>query len=636
MPHNDSLFRALLEAAPDAMVMVDEAGMIQLVNAEAERLFGYPRTELLGEPIELLVPERVRPSHVGHRTEYVEAARTRPMGAGVTLYGRRRDGTEFPVEISLSPFTSDDRRLTISAIRDVTDRKRAEEKFRALVESAPDAMVIVDHAGVIVLVNAQTERMFGYMRSELLGHPVEVLVPDRYRRSHGNHRSGYFSAAHARPMGIGLELYGRRRDGTEFPVEISLSPLTTEEGTLVASAIRDITDRQRIEQERVRLLRERAAHEEANRIKDEFIATLSHELRTPLNAILGWATLLESGSLPENEKLAALATIQRNARTQSQLIEDLLDVSRIVTGKLRVRSELVDLAEVLESAVEVVRPASAAKKLSLDVVIEVRPVLINGDADRLQQAIWNLLSNAIKFTTPPGHVAINLRVAEDSAMITIRDTGAGIHPEFIPFIFDRFRQADSSYARQHGGLGLGLAITNSIMELHGGTITVHSSGEGKGTTFQMRLPVTRVASPSVAAAQLGDAVMRLDDVRVLVVDDQPDERDLVRAILQSLGASVTTAESADAALQFMRTTTHDVVISDLAMPGKDGYELLSHLRREFPNVPVMALTAHARADDQERALSAGFQLYLSKPVEPARLARAVAFLLPNRPSVPVR
>ncbi len=221
-------------------------------------------------------------------------------------------------------------------------------------------------------------------------------------------------------------------------------------------------------------------------------------------------------------------------------------------------------------------------------------------------------------------------------MITIRDTGAGIHPEFIPFIFDRFRQADSSYARQHGGLGLGLAITNSIMELHGGTITVHSSGEGKGTTFQMRLPVTRVASPSVAAAQLGDAVMRLDDVRVLVGDDQPDERDLVRAILQSLGASVTTAESADAALQFMRTTTHDVVISDLAMPGKDGYELLSHLRREFPNVPVMALTAHARADDQERALSAGFQLYLSKPVEPARLARAVAFLLPNRPSVPVR
>jgi PAS domain S-box-containing protein len=466
-------------------------------------------------------------------------------------------------------------------------------KFLALLEGAPDAIVMVDASGTIQMVNVQAERLFGYLRPEMIGQPIEILVPERARAAHVAHRQAYHEVAHTRPMGAGLDLYGRRRDGTEFPVEISLSPFQTDEGTLIISAIRDITDRRRAEEERHRLLRERAAHEEANRIKDEFIATLSHELRTPLNAIVGWAALLRGGTLAPDEQERALDTIERNAKAQSQLIEDLLDVSRIVSGKLRLQIQLVDLASLLENAVAVITPAAVAKSIMLDLVMETRPLLVNGDADRLQQAIWNVLSNAVKFTGQRGRVGVTLRAAESTAVIRVQDTGRGIRPEFIPFIFDRFRQADSSYAREHGGLGLGLAISRSILELHGGTISAHSSGEGYGSVFEIRLAQTRVVAPSAPAPgrPTNHTLTRLDGVRILVVDDQPDERSLLSTVFGVRGAVVTTAESADEALQKITDFAPTVVISDLAMPGKDGYDFLRELRRAHPAlaaVPVIA------------------------------------------------
>jgi PAS domain S-box-containing protein len=503
-----------------------------------------------------------------------------------------------------------------------------EDKFRALLEAAPDAMVIVDEQGRIDLVNAQTERLFGYQRDELLGVPVEQLVPARYRHTHVRHRTGYAAAARPRPMGAGLELYGVRKDGTEFPVEISLSPLTTASGTLVVSAIRDITDRKAAEAERTRLLHERAAHAEASRVKDEFLATLSHELRTPLNAILGWTTPIRDGVLAPELIERAVQTIERNARTQAALIEDLLDVSRIVTGNLRLQIVPIDFCQLIENAIDVVRPAAEANRVRIETVFAERPLLMMGDPDRLQQVVWNLLSNAVKFSRPDSRVHVDAWVSGRHIHVTVRDAGHGIPASFLPHVFDRFRQADSSYTRPGGGLGLGLAIVRSVVELHGGRVEAQSAGEGRGATFSIVLPTTALPSgPPVAAPRGADsAPERLDGVRVLVVDDRADERELFQAILASHGATVDVADSALAALDRLRQSPPAVLVSDIAMPDQDGYALLRRVRAlpgALGRIPAVAVTAHARAEDRALALQAGFQDYVPKPVEPARLVRAV-------------
>jgi signal transduction histidine kinase/DNA-binding response OmpR family regulator len=406
----------------------------------------------------------------------------------------------------------------------------------------------------------------------------------------------------------------------------------------------EIAERKQAEKERAELLlREQAARREAetaNRLKDEFLATVSHELRTPLNAILGWVTLIQNGGLPEESHSKALDTIERNARSQKKLIDDLLDVSRIITGKLRLDIQTIEIVSIIESAVESVRPAAEAKGMILQTETELAMCPFQGDANRIQQVIWNLLTNAVKFTPTGGRVMVSLRRVDGQIEIAVSDSGIGIAVEFLPYVFDRFRQADGSITKRHGGLGLGLAIVRHLVEMHGGTVETLSEGLGQGTTFTVRLPMTisnalinqmNLMSSSNQSIAVSPNTPKLTGLRVLVVDDQPDTRELIAAILHLSEAEVKTAGNISEAMETFIAWQPEIVISDIAMPDGDGYQLVRRLRQHERTtgykVPTIALTAHAGTEDRIRALAAGFQLYLSKPVEPDELVVSIASLM---------
>jgi signal transduction histidine kinase/ActR/RegA family two-component response regulator len=395
--------------------------------------------------------------------------------------------------------------------------------------------------------------------------------------------------------------------------------------------------RHRAQVDRERLLaRERAARAEvqaANRAKDDFLAVLSHELRTPLQPIVGWVKLLRHRSDPDTLR-RGLDTIERNAKTQAQIVEDLLDVSRVITGKLGLEVRPLAVGPVIESAIDAVRAAAEAKRVRIDTTLPTAPAIVNGDAHRLQQVVWNLLTNAVRFTPEGGSVTVHLQRAGPSAEIRVTDTGQGIPRDFIGHIFERFRQADSTSTRRHGGLGLGLAIVRHLVELHGGTVAVASEGEGQGATFTVMLPLIPegIVPADDEAARSTPAITgpALQGRRVLVVDDDADTCELLARVLGYYGAEVTTASSAEEALRAVERVRADVVVSDIAMPGVDGYGFVRQLRALEEargwRIPALALTAHARASDSERAFMAGFAAYVAKPVEPAELAELIARL----------
>ena len=384
---------------------------------------------------------------------------------------------------------------------------------------------------------------------------------------------------------------------------------------------------------------ERTRVEAATRAKDEFVAMVSHELRTPLNAILGWLRLMRGGALDETKKEHAFAVIERNAEAQSRLVADLLDISRVITGKIRINPSQVDLADVVDMAIEGVRPAADAKSIAIDAEVERASSVMRGDGDRLQQVVWNLLANAVKFTPKKGKVAVRLRRVESDLELVVRDNGEGIVGSFLPHVFDSFRQSDTSASRTHGGLGIGLSIAKHIVELHGGAIEARSEGGGRGATFVVRLPISPLVSTTLGISRVPATKERaanlalptgLEGLRVLVVDDEPDARELVGYVLEACGMEVRMAGSAAAAMTELETFTPHVIISDIGMPDEDGYFLIRNIRtlphEEKKNIPAIALTAFARNEDRKRALVEGFNVHMAKPVEPTALVRAVVDL----------
>jgi PAS domain S-box-containing protein len=518
--------------------------------------------------------------------------------------------------------------------------RTSEIRFRRLFESARDGILILDAVTLVITdVNPFMMELLGYSRDEFLGKELwEIgLFSDKDASREAFRElqmSGYLRYE---------DLPLQTKKGILREVEF-ISNVYDEDGHCVIQCnIRDITDRKRDEKERAVLLENaraaRAEADTANRIKDEFLATVSHELRTPLTSILGWAELLANGNLDQQMSARAVETISRNARAQRQLIDDLLDISRIITGKLRLAVRPIELTPIIEAVVEAVRPAADARNIQVQTSFGERLGPVSGDPDRLQQIVWNLLSNSIKFTPKGGSVAVRLERVHSHIEITISDTGKGIAPEFLLHVFERFRQSDSSSARKHGGLGLGLSIVSQLVELHGGTVTARSPGEGLGTIITVMLPVLSVhhelaegdkVLTLVGSKTVTDYRPSLVHLRVLIVDDEPDARDLIGAVLTGRGAEVIACESAAEALEELERQKFDVLVSDIGMPLMDGYALIEKVRQLSEDhggrIPAAALTAYAGVEDRMRVLSAGYQIHIPKPVEPAELITIVANL----------
>jgi PAS domain S-box-containing protein len=512
-----------------------------------------------------------------------------------------------------------------------------EGRLSAIVESSDDAIVSKTLDGIITSWNAGARALFGYTAEEAIGQSILLIVPPERHQEEATILSRLRNGERINHF----ETERLTKDGRLVEISLSVSPVRDSTGTIVGASkiARDITDKKRIEREREHLLEaERVAREDAqriNRLKDEFLATLSHELRTPLNAILGWAQMMGLGTMSAEEMKDAGRVIERNARTQKQLIEDLLDMSRIISGKLRLELQQIEPASFVDAAIETTRPSAAAKDIRIETLIDPLAGPISGDPARLQQVVWNLLSNAVKFTPKQGRIQVRLELVSSHIEISVSDTGQGIDRTFLPHLFERFRQADASTSRKHGGLGIGLAIAKEIVELHGGTIHATSAGEGQGAEFVVALPLlvfrrrheARVHPTAPSAIPIDASLTELSGLKILFVDDEPDARGLVKRLLEDCGAEVVTADSASQALELVTRYSPNLVISDVGMPDVDGYEFLRKLRKSdhvCATVPAIALTAFARSEDRTRALRAGYIHHVAKPIEPSELLATIA------------
>ena len=524
-----------------------------------------------------------------------------------------------------SPAAAVEPRALIAAIETLLRVRVTEKKFQGFLEAAPDAVVIASPDGNIDQINAQTERLFGYGRAELIGQPVEMLMPERYRRRHAEHRAAYVAKPSTRPMGTGVELYGLRKNGEEFPVEISLSPLPTEEGVLVASIIRDISAHQQLEAE---LRRGKKELEQAHRQKDEFLAMLAHELRNPLAPIPNAVQVLQDFSPADVDLQWARDVIERQVQHLTRMVDDLLDVSRINRGKIDLQKERIQLAQVVADAVEIARPHIEARRHKLTVSHPPEPLWLEADPTRLAQVVANLLNNAAKYTEKGGHIWLTAEREGEAAVVRVRDTGMGIAPEKLPQVFELFTQLDRSLDRSQGGLGIGLTLARRLVEMHGGSIHGRSDGPGQGSEFVIRLPALgQIKEGTGSREPVGPAAAASSPRRILIADDNEDFAESCARLLRRRGGhEVKVVYDGLAALEAAQSFRPEVAFLDIGLPGMDGYKLAQRLRQlpGLEGVLLVALTGYGQEEDRRRALMVGFDEHLTKPVRFDTLQRLAA------------
>ncbi|HZQ34530.1 MAG TPA: PAS domain-containing protein [Dehalococcoidia bacterium] len=635
-----AMLDGLFAAAPVGLALLDRDLRFLRVNAALAAINGVSVEATIGRSLREVVPDladTIEPllRRVVERGETFAEATVRGETAAAPGRPRRWSASYFPVRDAVGTIVAAGVAVTEETERHAEQQalRESEEHFRALVQRSSDVVVVLDTQGTMRYVSPSARRIFGYDAEQVVGQNAFAFIhPDdvpRLMQSFGGvvQRPGVYQP---------IEFRMRNPDGSWRYVEASATNMLDDPnvGGIVQN-LRDISDRKAAEQERERLLaREQAARAEAeaaNRARDAFLSTVSHELRTPLTPILAYSQLLSRGRLGPEQARQALAQIERSAQMQARLVEDILDASRIIAGKLSLASERVDLCTVVEAAVAIVRPSAENRSINLHVSLDGCPIDVLGDATRLQQVVWNLLANAIKFTPLRGNVDLALVRDAGEAVLTVRDTGQGIEAEFLPHVFERYRQAEPNAPRQTG-LGLGLALVRQLVQMHHGSVTAASAGRDQGATFTVRLPLLAGANAEQtdSAATEGDGANggRLAGLTILVVEDDRPTRELLALVLGAQGATAVTVDSAEAALEALERVRPALLLADIGLPGMDGYELLAAARRlpAGEALPAVALTAYAGDEDRDRALAAGFAAHLAKPLDPDALVNALAAL----------